>query len=304
MCAMKQKRQTAKEILAEQAKKEDEAGSGELFKKRLVRVKIQTKPFTVLHGMGIFYCGYCGKPMTLFSSRSFQPEERVPPLYYSCRDKCARSDAHRALFVDKLVLQLIQQKLTESLDTPKSEGDYEKLSETFEEIAKLQSQKTGLLTKMHYSSYKRDKVLLELHRVQLQIDNIQEEVHKLFALTPDENPLLYKMFTTQPEEVGELNLLYRRELVYLLITRIRFFNEFLILRMLPITDEDRQKSDEYGRTYNINLRPRERDNKYEPPEEVFEKRKLKEVLEDVSVNEIQFDDITEDDLVFVDESQE
>ncbi len=304
MCAMKRKRQTAREILAELSKKEEEAGSGELFKKRLIRVKIQTKPFSVFHGMGVFYCGYCGKPMALFSSRSFQPEERIPPLYYSCCDKCTRSEAHRTIFVDKLVLQLIQKRLTESLDTPKSEGDYKNLLETFKEIEELQSLKTGLLTKMHYASYKRENVLLELRQVQEQIDTKQKKVHELFILTSDENPLIYKMFTTQPDEIGELNLLYRRELVQLLITRIRFFNEFLILRMLPITDEDKQKSDEYGRTFNINLRPRERDSKYEPPPEVFEKRELVNELEDVSPDKNQFEDVDEDDLVYLDEIQE
>ncbi len=301
------KRMTARERMAEELRKQREAETGQAFKKRLVRVRIKTAPFSVLHGLGIFYCGYCGKPMELYSSRPFSPgDARIPPLYYACRDRCPRSIPQRAEFVDKLVLQLIQKRITENFPEPKQQGDYEGLLEKFREIQKLQSTRLDLLTKMHYASYKRDQILAQIDEVKRKIAEIKAEIEKLFSAPAEENPLLYPLFKVKPEEINTLDLEYRRELVKLFIRRIRYFNEYLIVRMLPLTEEDRRKSDEMGRVFHINMRYSERHNELELPdkEQIEENaKKFEEVGPPEREIKIDTEKFSDEDIKFVDEEE-
>ncbi len=272
MAQMKRK-MTVRERLLEQKRKREEAESGQKFKQRLIKVSIITKPFAVLHGLSIFYCGYCGKPMSLFSTRPVQLGKRMPPLFYSCRDRCPRAGFHRAEFIDRLLLQLIQRRITQNFPEPKAEGDYEALLEKFKKIDELYSQRLTLLNKMHYASYKRDEILADIRKVKDEIEELESEVKSLFSKGPNKNPLMYPIFNTPPDEINSLDLTYRRELVKLTIIRVRFFNEFLIVRMKPLTAEDEAKSDEMGRIFNINLRVTDRGEKVELPQpEEIEKK--------------------------------
>ncbi len=270
MAKENKKRMTARQRLQEQMRKQQEAEKGQYFKKRLVRVRIQTHPFSVLHALNIFYCGYCGKPVALFSSRSFRVGERLPPLYYTCRDKCPRSTAHRADFIDRLLLQLIQKRITENFPKPKSGEHYEQMLEKFKQLEELQSDRLSLLTKLHYASYKRDKILEELRDIDDRIKNFKDEIKSLFNAKADNNPLIYPLFETPPSEINTLDLTYRRELVKTFVRRLRFFNEFLIVRLNPITEEDERKSDEMGRIFHLNLRMTNRGEKINLPENIVQ----------------------------------
>lgn len=295
---------TARERMAEELRKQREAETGQAFKKRLVIVRIKTAPFSVLHGLGIFYCGYCGKPMELYSLRPFSPgDARIPPLFYACRDRCLRSMPQRADFVDKLLLQLIQRRITENFPEPEEQGDYEGLLEKFRKIHQLQSERINLLTKMHYASYKRNQILEQLNQIKQEIERINDEISALFSADVKNNPLLYPLFNVKPEEINTLDLEYRRELVKFFIRRIRYFNEYLVVRMRPITPEDERKSDEMGRVFHINMRYSERRNEIElPDKEQIEENAKK--FEEVGPREREIEigeHYSEDDIKFVGE---
>ncbi|MCD6417931.1 zinc ribbon domain-containing protein [bacterium] len=259
------KKMTVRERLLEEKRKQEEAERGKKFRQNLVRVKIITRPFTVLHGIPIFYCGYCGSPMALFSSRPVQIGKKLPPLYYACRKRCPHSGFHRAEFIDKMLLQLIQRRITENFPEPKEQGDYEALLKKFKLLDKLHSERLELLNKMHYASYKRDEILRQLSDMKDEINSIQEEIHSLFSSGASENPLMNPLFNTPPENINELDLEYRRELVKLTTRRIRFFNEFLIATMLPLTEKEKETMGSMGKTYNINLRVADRAGQVELP---------------------------------------
>ncbi len=265
---MAKKRMTLRERLEEERRKLEEAQRGQKFKQRLVKVRIITRPFSLLHGMNIFYCGYCGKRVWLFSARPFRPDERIPPLYYTCEERCQRASFHRASFIDKLVMQLIQRRIRESFPEPSSGEGYEELLEKFSEIDRLKSERLELLNKLHYASYKRGQVLEQISSLDEKVKEIESQIEKYFGSGFNENPLLYPLFTTPPDNLNELDLAYRRKLVQLLVRRIRFFNEFLIVRMNPLTDEDRAKSDEMGRIFHINLRLTDRERRIRLPDTV------------------------------------
>jgi len=177
------------------------------------------------------------------------------------------STVHRAEFIDRLLLQLIQKHITKNLPKPKSGGHYKKMLKEFKELEKLQSERLSLLTKLHYASYKRDEVLEELRTIGDKINEYQNKISSLFSTKTESNPLIYPLFKTPPYEINTLDLTYRRELVKTLVRRIRFFNEFLIVRLNPITEEDKRKSDEMGRIFHLNLRISNRERKIELPDD-------------------------------------
>ncbi len=258
MCAMMPKRKTAKELIAEQIQRENEANLGSSLRKRLIRVVSASRRYTVMHGLGIFYCGYCGKPVDLWAARPFTANERVPPLYYSCRDSCPNTGFHRAQFIDRMIMELIQRRIVETFPQPAGEGDYEKLLEDFQTLSDLEVQKIKLMTELHYTAYNRELVVEKINALKKRGEEIRANIRAMFSLDRKDNPLFYKLFTTPREELGKLDLEYRRELVKMLINRIRYFNEFLLVKMFPLTEDDLRKSDEMGRTFNINLKVTER----------------------------------------------
>ena len=217
-----------------------------------------------------------------------------------------RATVHRAEFIDKLVMQLIQEKITQNFQKPESPGDYEKILAKFKKIEELHSERLTLLTKMHYSSYKREQILKQLRDIRDEIDFLQEEISSLFKTNPEENPLTYPLFETSPDDVNELDLTYRRELVKMLIRRVRFFNEYLILRINPITKEDEEKSDEMGRIYHINMRAIDRGEGIDLPdkEEIEESaRKMQQAGPEIEEEEPgeEEEEYSEDDIEYIDE---
>ncbi len=252
------KKATLRQRLIEEEQKAREAETEMSFKKRLVRVTIRTKPFSLLHGMMISYCGYCGKPMDIFSGRPLILGERLPPLYYACRDKCQSSSFQRTDFVDRLLMQLIQTKIKQNFKMPQKSGDIGELLQKFRYIEDLLSRRLDLLGKMHYASYKRDIVLAEIRELDDEIRIKQSEIKDLFSAELDENPLVYPLFATPPEQLNDLDLVYRRELVRTIVNRLRFFNEYILVRMIPFSEEEKRMSDSMGTISNIHLRVTER----------------------------------------------
>ena len=212
----------------------------------------------------------------------------------------------RADFVDRLVLQLIQRRITENFPEPEEQGDYEGLLEKFRKIHQLQSERINLLTKMHYASYKRNQILEQLSQIKQKIESINDEISALFSADVKNNPLLYPLFNVKPEEINTLDLEYRRELVKFFIRRIRYFNEFLVVRMRPITSEDERKSDEMGRVFHINMRYSERRNEIElPDKEQIEENAKKFEEVGPQEREIEIDEnYSEDDIKFIGDEDE
>ena len=252
--AQSKKKMTFRERMLEERRKVDEAERSQRFRQRLIRVSITTAHFSVLHGMPIFYCGYCGKPVALFSTHIIQTVQKIPTLFYACSQKCASSGFQRADFIDRLLMQLIQNRVVSTFPAPTGGSGYEGLLEKFKILDSLKLDKLQLLNSLHYLSYKRDIALEEIRLLKEKIDGLTDEIKSLFSADPQENPLMYPLFNTPPEQLSDLDLGYRRELVNTTVLRIRFFNEFLIVRMVPFADESVSSSDEWGRVYNINLR--------------------------------------------------
>ena len=248
------------------------------LKKRLIRVRIQTRPYSIFHGLGIYFCGYCGKPMDLYTPRAFTEGERIPTLYYACRDKCKHSVPHRTDFVDRIVMQLVQKRVKENLKKPRKTKGYEEILEKFRLIDELQSERMRLLTKMHYASYNRDAVLAEIREVEEKIEKMKDEVASHFGEDFSGSPLLYPLFETPPEELMDLDFMYLREIARIFVYRIRSFNEFLLLRVRPLNPDEMAKDDGMGKIVHINLRSQKRYKTVELPSK--EDLKPPEVLEE------------------------
>ena len=262
----KPKRKTSKEKVAEQQQNELEGLDAQRFKQRLIKVNITTKPYSVLHNTQIFYCGYCGQEIALYSSSSMGTSERIPPLFYACSHRCSRSSYHRAEFIDRLLLELVQKRVTDKFSKPEGKGDFEGLLVKFQEMEAMHNERLKLLMNLHYASYKRDEVLAEIRECKDKIDALQSEVRRLFKTDDKDNPLMYPLFNTNTQDLNKLDLAYRRELVKMLVFRLRFFNEYLIVKMLPITKSEISQGDDFERVFNINLRFSERAWKTELPE--------------------------------------
>jgi hypothetical protein len=254
------KKTSLRERILEEQRRQKEAEAGQKYKQRLIRVNISTKPYSLLHGMHIFYCGYCGKQMSLYSNAPIQSGMRLPSLFYACRDRCPTSGYHRTEFIDRLLMQLIQSRIVDTFQIPD-----ENILKRFGELDEMHSQYLELLNRLHYASYKRDSILQEIQVIKNGIESFEKEIKSSFSQDADDNPLMLPLFRIAPADVNNLDLAYRRELVRVTTIRVRFFNEFIIVRMHPFTEEDEAKSDEMGRLFNINLRITDRGERIELP---------------------------------------
>jgi len=269
-----------------------------MFKKRLIRIQDQTKVYTIFHKLSFTRCGYCGKKIDIFAPRVLQDNAKNITFYYGCKVKCENSTYHRAVFIDKLLIQFLQKRLIENIPAPKSEGDLSGLLDMSSKLEKLQSNRKELLMKMHYASYKRDNVLSEIKDVKNEILSLEEEISKYFTSKIDENPLLYPIFNTPSEQVLSLNMFYLRELVKLLVNRLRLFNDFLTLRLKPLNEQELSKDDGFGKLRNVNLRISDRIRHAELPDP--DSLTTPEYLEEIKMFDgIEIND--EEDLVFPNE---
>ncbi|RKZ29763.1 hypothetical protein DRQ36_07660 [bacterium] len=244
----KRKIRTVKEQREERLRKLRDEEHVKLLRDRLVLVNTPGKLWAALERQRLFVCGYCAQRMALFSPMAITPSEKNPILYYGCIRRCGPSGIQRANFVDKKILVFLYERLHEKF--PKAKGnsaEMDKLMEMFIQIEKMNEERGFLLEALPHAGYDRDKRLEELIKIENDIDTMRAEISGLNNKKPYKSPLLAPIFVIEsPEELMDLNLLYKRELINCLVRRMRFFNETLVVVVTPLDEEERRIEEKSG----------------------------------------------------------
>ncbi len=228
----------------------------ERFRDRLIKVNSPGKVWTILDRQKFFVCGYCSYRMSLYSTRSLIGPEQNPMLFYGCGRRCEPSNIHRVKFLDKKLLQFIFRRLKEKFPEAKGKSDkIDDLLDDFIRLERLEGERQKLMELLPHAGYNRDDIVHALIDIEKEIENVRRANAGLDSDNPAASPLLSPVFA-QDDYSGlfDLNLLYLRELTNALVTRIRFFNETLIMKVVPLDDEERRiEEDGGGKIQNIHL---------------------------------------------------
>lgn len=228
----------------------------ERFRDRLIQVRTPGKLWSILEKQDFFVCGYCGQRMSLFSPLSLTGNETNPQIYYCCIRRCESSGIHRAIFIDAKLLEFLFDRLRSIFSEAVGKvGQRFQLDDFFEELARLESERKRILELLPHAGYNREKLLKDIISVEDKIYEMRRSVAGLDSKNPEKSKLLAPIFSFENvEELKKENLLYKREFVKALVKRMRFFNETLILRVTPLTDDEREieKKGE-GKLLNIHL---------------------------------------------------
>jgi len=223
-----------------------------------LKVRTPGRIWTALENQKFFACGYCFQRMALYSTRALTPSEDVKNvlLYYGCSKRCQRSGIHRTPFVDRKLFEFLYNRLREHFPEAKgSTKEMDNLTATFEKLQDMENDRQEILEMLPHAGFNRDELIEEIIQLEEEMDSVRKEISGVDTEDPSASPLLAPVFVfDNGSELMDLNLLYQRELVRALIMRIRFFNETLIVRPLPLNEEERRLEEEsFGKAYNINL---------------------------------------------------
>lgn len=182
----------------------------------------------------------------------------MPPIYYGCLDRCQPSGVQRTAYIDKLLIELIRQRIVSVFQKPKFSGNPDEVFEKFKEIEALQERRLHLLDKFHYASYKRDIVIAELNEVESKLRELEKALENYFISHPDDNPILSTIFETPAEKLGEFEISFRRMLVKTIVWRLRYFADFIVVSFQPLTPDELEQRDSKRLVSYISLRYSER----------------------------------------------
>jgi len=228
----------------------------ERFRDRLIKVRTIGKKWSILDGEKFFVCGYCSFRMALYSTQSLHVDYKDPKLFYGCSKRCEQSNIHRASFVDDKIMDFIYERLHEKFPGTKGgKQEMEKLAEAFHNLEELENKRRKMVELLPHAGFDRDDLLKNLVEVEKEIDTLRKRNAGLDSENPGASPLLSAIFSfDKPEELHDLNVHFRTEIVKALMSRIRFFNETLIVKVVPL-DEEELKFDEEGggKIMNIHL---------------------------------------------------
>lgn len=211
---------------------------------------------TVLHKQNIINCGYCSKPVKLFSSKavSSSAKRENVNLFYLCQKKCARSMPQRSGFLDEAILRFIWKRVNE-LPPPESDSaNFDQAINMAKELREFQQKRQDKLQELPSAGYNVDKIMQEVKELEDKIDEIERDLEEFKELTPQENPLLRPLWYISLEEFLEREFEWHRALISLLVRNIRFFNEYLVLRVLPLTEEEDEYDQGFGKRAHVSLR--------------------------------------------------
>ncbi|MCK5833685.1 hypothetical protein KAH81_08450 [bacterium] len=236
------------------------------FRDRLIRVRTTNRLWTVLENQNFFTCGYCGHKMALYSPLSLTGREEEPSMFYGCSRRCESSGIHRYQFIDTKLIKFIYERFRGLFPNLKGDSKHvKKLTKKFEEIARHDAKRRHLLELLPHAGFNRDDLLKELINLEETIESMRDNVSGFSKKKPEKSTLFAPIFLAEtPGELLTLDLLYLRELVGAAIYRIRFFNETLVLRVTPLTEEEHRFNREGGgKLFNIHLQydPRSLDMK-------------------------------------------
>jgi len=258
MSKEKKKIKTMKEIREERIRKYKEKYESryESFRDRLITVRTPGKYWSLLGHRTFFTCGYCGQNILLYSKSAVFRSTENPTLFYGCRKRCNPSRVQRINFLDKKILEFIFKRLKKLFPNLKSENAHiDQLDKVFEKLDSLEKERSRILELLPSAGYNRDELMDRITTVEDEIVYLRGDISGINSENPQESPLLAPIFSIDdPAELEEFSLLYRRELVNSLIMRIRYFNEYLLVRPTPMTNEERRiESEGMGLIENIHL---------------------------------------------------
>ncbi len=226
------------------------------FRDRLINVRIPGRHWTLLEKQTFFVCGYCSQRMALYSPFSLTGREENPKLFYGCHRRCAPSNIHRYQFIDGKILKFIYNRIKGFYTDFKGDPSLIKpLESNFKEIEKMDERRGFLLELLSHAGFNRDNILRELIDIEEKTEKLRDRLSGIHSKHPEKSELFAPIFLTESfEEMQNYSLSYRRELVMAAIKRIRFFNETLIIRVTPLTEEEKRLDTEgHGKIFNIHL---------------------------------------------------
>ncbi len=223
---------------------------------RLIRVRTPNRLWSILERQNFFVCGYCGQRMALYSPQSLTGREENPMMFYGCGHRCELSGIHRYQFIDNKLITFIYDRFRTIF--PNAEGNrknVQSLVAQFEEIARLDVRRRHLLELLPHAGFNRDDILKEIIDLEKTIKERRDKTAGFDENRPEKSTLFAPIFIAEsPAELCTLDLLYLRELVRAAIRRIRFFNETLIVRVTPLTEEELHIDEEGGgKIFNLHL---------------------------------------------------
>ncbi len=249
--------------------------------------KRRLKPFrppeevTLLQGQGLIKCGYCAKPVDLFSLKSVYLAKQAEDssVFYMCQSKCSRSSQERTVFIDELLLSHIWERIN---NLPPPDNLSKSLDEALEisyKIKKVKDQRKEKLRELPTAGFNIDGLLEKIDKLEAKIKNLQEDIDDLRGLVPQQNILLKPIWALSQDEFLEQDLQWHRILISMLIYNIRFFNEFLVLRVMPFTDEEKETDTGWGKRLHLSLK--------------YSRRNLNEIVEEAEAEKTPESDANE-----------
>lgn len=232
------------------------------YKDRLILLHRGMLPWSLLEGLNIINCGYCGKPVRVFASKSFSTRKvpRNVTLYYMCMNRCENTTMHRTSFIDRKIMALIKKRMDALNITPRIDDPLLEMLPIFEQRTALLTERRSLLASLPIAGDRSPETINEIDKVESEVDAIDSDIKSFYGKPLEENPLIAIMHYHSPDELSELDIELSRALVRFFVIRIRYFNEFLLVRFRVLTEQEDKVTKGFGPQLGINMRAVRRHN--------------------------------------------
>lgn len=236
-------------------KPEKEQIQGTSFKKRLIPLRYSPRFYTMLEKQGVAFCGYCGQRIIPYARKFIGSSDANIPVYYSCSARCDQSGIFSSAFIDRAIIRAISQRLKKNF--PDDELPYITpldIEDVALRLKGLYERKTALSYQLPYVTSRLGDVVEELKQLDALIEKTRKELEQFDTVRVDKNPYLRFLWYITDDEIKTLGLFARREIARSLIVNVRFFSDYIILKLKMEASETKGKLGERGRIISLNLK--------------------------------------------------
>ncbi len=208
-----------------------ESGFNSSFRRRYIKLSSYRNYYGLLDSANAA-CGFCGKKIAVFAHSL--PNKNEPPkqIFYGCGERCGQIPFYRVDFIDKKVLTTLKEKITTIFPPPSrlSSRKMKKVISAFEQLEHLKKKRSELSSQLPQAGANIKQLIEDIEEVDKKIEDTKQ-LYTAENPNPSDSPLFYPFWATDEEEqIMGLPLAYKREIFWSLITRVRLFTTYLILR--------------------------------------------------------------------------
>jgi hypothetical protein len=148
----------------------------------------------------------------------------------------------------------MQNRLLDKVGTYKWGFDKDGLMAEFKLLHRLSLERYSLQNKLILDAFHHEEVLAELISKEKDIETQKVKIDTFDFLPLDENPLVGLMMETDLSELVTMDINYLRKMLFFTIYNARVFDEYILMRAIPIDSEEYRITDGFGPQSSINFR--------------------------------------------------